>query len=54
MNLFRLFAKRDKHQLRIQKAESGNDWVVKRGYSILYIGTKEKCKTFMKQGFSVA
>ena len=54
MNLFKLFAKRDKNQLRIQKSEIGDDWVVKRGFSTLYIGTKEKCKIFMKQGLSTA
>lgn len=54
MNLFRLFAKRDDNELRIQKSESGDDWVVKKGYSILYIGTKEKCKVFMNQGLSAA
>lgn len=54
MNLFRLFAKRDKSQLRILKSETGNDWVVKKGFSILYIGTKEKCQTFVSQGIATA
>jgi hypothetical protein len=54
MNLFKLFAKKDNNQLKIQKSESGEDWVVKKGYSTLYIGTKEKCKIFVKQGLSVA
>ena len=50
VNLFKLFAKRDKNQLKIQKSESGDNWVVKKGFSTLYIGTKEKCKIFMNQG----
>ena len=53
MNLFRLFAKRDKNQLRIQRSKTGDDWVVKKGYSILYIGTREKCQTFVKQGLII-
>ena len=52
MNLFRLFAKRDNNQLRIQKSESGDEWVVKKGYSVLYMGTKEKCQVFMRQGLT--
>ena len=54
MNLFRLFAKRDKNQLKIQKSETGDDWVVKKGFSILYIGSKEKCKIFVEQGLTTA
>ncbi len=53
MNLFRLFAKRDQNQLKIQRSERGDDWVVKKGYSTLYIGTKEKCQTFVRQGLSI-
>lgn len=54
MNLFKLFAKRDKNQLRIQRSETGDDWVVKKGFSILYIGTKEKCQIFAEQGLTTA
>lgn len=51
MNLFRLFAKRD-DKMRIQKSETGGDWMVKKGYSILYIGSKEKCQTYMRRGLT--
>lgn len=54
MNLFRLFAKRDKNQLRVLRSQKGDDWVVKKGFSILYIGTKEKCQTFAEQGLTTA
>ncbi len=53
MNLFRLFAKRqDKNRIRLTKSQTG-DWMVKKGFSILYIGSREKCETFMKQTLSV-
>lgn len=53
MNLFRLFAKRqDKDQVRLTKSQTG-DWMVKKGFSILYIGSREKCEIFMKQTLSV-
>ncbi len=49
VNLFKLFAKRG-DQLKLQKSDSGDNYVVKRGFNILYIGTKEKCQTFINQG----
>ena len=50
MNFFKTFTNQCKNQLKIRKDDAGKDWVVKKGYSILYIGTKEKCKIFMDQG----
>ena len=52
MNLFRIFAKRDSERIRLTKSQTG-DWMVKKGFSILYIGSKEKCQIFMKQTLSV-
>ncbi|SNT11684.1 hypothetical protein SAMN05421640_2351 [Ekhidna lutea] len=53
MNIFKFFAKReDKDRVRLTKSQTG-DWMVKKGFSILYIGSKEKCETFMKQTLSV-
>jgi hypothetical protein len=53
MNLFRLFAKRgNDDKIRLTKSQTG-DWMVKKGFSILYIGSREKCETFMKQTLSV-
>lgn len=50
MTLRRLFSnKPDEEKLKLSKTESGDEWMVKKGYSILYIGTKEKCKLFMSQ-----
>ncbi|MEQ9405551.1 MAG: hypothetical protein RIM99_18325 [Cyclobacteriaceae bacterium] len=46
--LFKFFSQ-DKNRLRIQKSDSGS-WMVKKGFSILYIGTKEKCQIYMNQG----
>ena len=45
---FKLFGKKDKNQIKLTKSDTG-DWMVQKGYSILYIGSKEKCETFMKQ-----
>lgn len=42
--LFKLFAKKDSFQLK--KSESG-EWMVKKNYSVLYIGTKEKCQMYL-------
>ncbi len=39
--------KKSDNSVKLAKSETG-DWMVKRGYSILYIGTKEKCETFMR------
>lgn len=42
-----LFGKTENEsQLKLKK-ESGNEWVVKKGSRVLYIGTKEKCETYM-------
>ncbi len=46
-SLFKVFAK-DPDRVRIQKSE-GDTWTVKKGFNILYIGTKEKCQTYMNQ-----
>lgn len=48
MNPFKLFGKKDKDQITLKKTETG-DWMVQKGYSILYIGSKEKCETYIKQ-----
>lgn len=53
MNLFRLFTKKgNDDKIRLTKSQTG-DWMVKKGFSILYIGSKEKCEIFMKQTLSV-
>ena len=53
MNFFRLLGKRnDKDRIRLTKSQTG-DWMVKKGFSILYIGSREKCETFMKKTLSV-
>lgn len=44
--LFNLFAKRD--SIKLSKADSG-EWIVKKNLKILYIGSKEKCQTYMNQ-----
>lgn len=44
--LFNLFAKKD--SLKLLKADSG-EWIVKKNLKILYIGSKEKCQTYMNQ-----
>ena len=49
MTFLRLFSNKiEEDKLKLSKTESGDEWMVKKGYSILYIGTKEKCKTFMQ------
>lgn len=45
-NLFRLFAKKDR--IKLTRDASG-DWMVKKNLQILYIGSKEKCQTYMNQ-----
>ncbi|WP_436516996.1 hypothetical protein [Ekhidna sp. To15] len=44
--LFNLFAKKDTY--RLSKTNAG-EWVVKKNLKILYIGSKEKCRTYMNQ-----
>ncbi|MEM6642632.1 MAG: hypothetical protein AAF616_06605 [Bacteroidota bacterium] len=50
MSLFSFKKKND--GIKLAKSESG-DWMVKKGFSILYIGTREKCELFMKQTLSL-
>jgi len=50
MTLLRLFSnKMTEDKLKLTKSDFGDEWMVKRGHSILYVGTKEKCKLFMSQ-----
>lgn len=49
-NLFKAFAKASSG-LKLQKSEYNENWMVKKGYRTLYIGTKEKCETYLNQGF---
>ena len=44
--LFNLFAKKD--ALKLSQTTTG-EWVVKKNLKILYIGSKEKCRTYMNQ-----
>ena len=49
MGIFNFLAgKKNDDKIRLAKSETG-DWMVKKGFSILYIGTREKCETFMRQ-----
>jgi len=36
----------DGNQLKMKKEASG-DWVVRKGSTVLYIGTRDKCETYM-------
>ncbi|MEP1033588.1 hypothetical protein [Ekhidna sp.] len=36
----------DENQLKLKK-EAGGDWVVRKGSTVLYIGSKDKCETYM-------
>lgn len=49
-NLVKLFAKKASG-LKLQKSKINENWMVKKGYRTLYIGTKEKCETYLNQGF---
>lgn len=49
MSLLNLFSvRKNDDKIRLAKSKAG-DWMVKRGFSILYIGSREKCEIFMKQ-----
>lgn len=50
MGLFNF--KKSGDSVKLKKSDSG-DWMVQKGFSILYIGTKEKCETFIKQTLAV-
>jgi len=48
MDILSLFSGRhNKNRIRLSKSNTG-DWIVKRGHSILYIGSKEKCEKFLE------
>lgn len=53
MGLFKLFSNQTDDRLKLTKSEFGDEWMVKKGYSILYVGSKEKCKTYMSQAQAV-
>lgn len=38
----------DLNQLKLKK-ESTGEWAVRKGSTILYIGTRDKCETYMNQ-----
>ncbi|WP_462248637.1 hypothetical protein [Ekhidna sp.] len=44
--IFNLLAKKD--AVKLSKTDSG-EWVVKKNLKILYIGSKEKCQTYINQ-----
>lgn len=41
-----LFGSKNSDKLKLTKDVSG-DWLVKRGSTILYIGSKDKCETYL-------
>lgn len=47
--MFKFLSNKPDDRMKLSRSDSGTDWVVKKGYSILYIGTKEKCRLFMNQ-----
>ena len=47
--LFKLFTK-DENRIKLQKTKEAGVFMVKKGFSILYIGSKEKCEIYMNQG----
>ncbi len=49
--LLNLFAKKD--AIKLTKGESGQ-WMVKKNLKILYIGTKDKCRTYMENRMKLA
>lgn len=49
MDILSLFSGRhNKNRIRLSKSKSEDSWTVKRGHSILYIGSKEKCEKFLE------
>ena len=47
--MFKFLSNKPDDRMKLAKSDSAGEWVVKKGYSILYIGSKDKCKTFMSQ-----
>ncbi len=47
----KLFPKKD--SLKLTKTDSG-EWIVKKNLKILYIGSKEKCQTYIINQLNVA
>ena len=47
--IFQLF-NQEKNGIRLQKTKDAGIYMVKKGFSIMYIGTKEKCEIYMSQG----
>lgn len=49
MSILEFFSgNRNPKRIRITKTESGKEWMVKKGYKILYIGSKKKCEKYME------
>ncbi|MEQ8904689.1 hypothetical protein [Ekhidna sp.] len=40
--------KRNQNRIKITKTETGDKWMVKKGYRILYIGSKRKCEKYLE------
>ena len=50
--MFNFLSHKQDDRLKLAKSDAGDEWTVKKGYSILYIGSKDKCKSFMSQAVS--
>jgi acid phosphatase class B len=49
MDILSLFSGRhNKNRIRLTKSVSGENWTVKKGHSILYIGSREKCEKYLE------
>ena len=54
MGVLNIFKSKGKDKVKIQKSDTADEWIVTKGFSILYIGTKEMCKTFIETRKSTA
>ena len=47
--MFKFLSGTPSDRMKLAKSDTAGEWIVKKGYSILYVGSKDRCKAFMNQ-----
>lgn len=47
MNLSKLFSSGAADKMKLKRSSMNNEWMVQKGSNILYVGSKDKCQTYI-------
>jgi hypothetical protein len=48
MDIAKLFTSSSEVKMKLKRSEIGKDWMVQKGSTILYVGPKDKCRSYMQ------